>query len=127
MPDEYNDARSAPLGHPDHRGTTGAPPEGRRESDPAHALLAEKLAAFEEAAKLAETTARKTRSIILTITIVVGAVVSLTTWLGSKNLGPGARADAIEAKVDRNLEYAQRSDSSKGRRDSIQDMSIARI
>ncbi len=127
MPDEYDDASSAPLGHPDYRGTTGAPPEGRRATDPVHILIADKLAEFEVAANIAKKTATGTRSIIVTIAVIVGAILSVTTWLGSKNLGPGARADAIEAKVDRNFAYALHNDSTKARRDSIQDVSIGRM
>lgn len=123
MPDDF----TPPLGHPDYRGTTGAPPEGRRATDPVNILIAEKLVEFETAAKVAKQTAKGTRSIIVTIAVIVGAILSVTAWLGAKNLGPGARADAIEAKVDRNFEYTLRNDSAKARRDSIQDVTIARM
>lgn len=127
MPDEYDDASPAPLGHPDYRGTKGAPSEGRRVSDPVHVLIAEKLVELETAARVAKNTAKGTRNVILSIAGVVGIILTMFTWIGVRGVGPGARADAIEAKVDRNFSYTLHNDSTKMRRDSIQDVSIARM
>lgn len=123
MPDEH----SASLEHPDYRGTTGEPPEGRRATDPVHILIAEKLAEFEVAAKVAKNTARGTRNIIITIAGIVGVILTMFTWIGVRGVGPGARADAIEDKVDRNFAYALHTDSLKARHDSTQDATITRM
>lgn len=122
-----DDESALPIGHPDYRGKTGAPPEGRRVSDPVHVLIAEKLAELEAAARVAKNTAKGTRNVILSIAAVVGIILTMFTWIGVRGVGPGARADAIEAKVDRNLGYEMRKDSAQARRDSTQDVSIARM
>lgn len=97
----------------DRRGSDGAPAEGRRAYDHVDAAVAEHVSAIERSFATM-------RNRILVVAALATAVTGGLSWLGARNIGPGARADAIEAQMKENWTI-------QFRRDSIRDLRMDRV
>lgn len=86
----------------DRRGSDSAPAEGRRSYDKVDAAIA------------------RLRLLIWAVAALAGMLAGALFWLGYRGIGPGARTDALEARMDR-------TDLREAYRDSVTNVRLSRL